>query len=142
MHPETSQVCFECHNGIFVDIPNPHSYDYSPWTGRPEKPCNNCGVCRDVEEIISKINIVKTRFSNRFIESVLKCLCDRQRIFSYKIEKILEEKLKDRNINDPYNLAELILFETKELGVTLVWEHVINIIYSKNGAYVNLNSFT
>ena len=141
MRPETPQTCFECHNGIFENIHNPHSYDYNPWTGQPEKPCNNCGTCRDIEEIILESNIVKTHFSNRFIENVLIFLCDRQRIFSYKSKKILEEKLKDRKINDPYNLAELILLEAKELGIMLAWEHVINSIYSKNGAYVNLNSF-
>ena len=117
-----------------------HSYDFNR-EGYVPNYCDSCGICSDIEEIIPDNHIVLTRLSNRFIERILKILCNRQHNFSYKEFKILEKRLKDRNIYCSYNLADLIVLEAQDFGITLDWDLVIHCIYAKSGAYLNLQSY-
>lgn len=132
--------CFGCHNGLMEKLQNPHSYDFNK-EGYIPRICNSCGLCNDIEKITSEKHIMKTRFSNHFIETVLEILSNKQRRFSYTIKKLLVKKLINRNINCPYDLSELIVLEAKNFDIFLDWDLIIYIIYAKSGAYLSFNSY-
>lgn len=132
--------CFQCHNGIMKKLSKPHSYDFNK-EGFVPRICDNCGICNDIEHIIPNTGIVKTKFSNHYIETALRILCNCQRRFSYQIFKLLKNRLKDRNIGCAYTLAELIVLEANNLDVSLDWNIVIHSIYAKSGAYLHMDSY-
>lgn len=122
------------------ELRNPHSYDFNK-DGIIPRICNNCGLCNDIEHKIPDRNIIKTRFSNHFIENLLEILCNNQRNFTYRDKKLIFKNLVNRNISCSYNLAELIILEAKQLDINLRWDFVIYTIYSKSGAYLSINSY-
>lgn len=128
--------CVDC-NGELVK-PNPvHSYDFST-EGFVLFHCVDCGLCNDAEEIIPISNVILTRYSNRFIEFILKILCNRGRVFSYQQYKILYNRLKEKNLSNPYDFAELLMAECKDIGIDIEQKYVINNIYP----HLNLDSYT
>lgn len=132
--------CFQCHKGIMEKLPKPHSYDFNK-EGFVPRVCNNCGICNNTEHIIPHTGVVKTKFSNKYIETVLRILCNCQKRFSYQILKLLKNRLRDRNICCAYTLAELIVLEANDFNVNLNWDVVIHTIYARSGAYLHMDSY-
>jgi len=135
----TLKFCIDC-NGTMVKPSPIHSYDFNT-EGVVPFYCNSCGLCNDVEEIIPVSNVVLTKFSNQFVETIIKILCNRGKSFSYKKKDTLYRRLKDKNLFSPYDFADLLIDECKDIGIVIEWEYVINSIYSRCGAYLNMDSY-
>lgn len=105
-----------------------HTYDFNK-EGYIPKVCNECGTCSDKEEIIPETNIVKKKFSKNFIKKIVKIVCNRGRTFDYRVKDDITRHIKDQNISDPYHLAERIIEETRDKGISIDICYVINIIY-------------
>lgn len=133
--------CGFCDQGMMTEITPVHSYDFNK-EGYVPRSCDGCGVCSDIEEIIPETNIVLTRFSNHFIKQVLKMICNRGKTFSYSVYKNVKNRLTDRNISDPYNLADLIILELKDFNVSIDWNYVIFCIYNKFDRNLSSNNYT
>ena len=122
------QHCFECDDGIMEKIIPFHSYDYNKEGYRPLS-CNACGSCSDVEKLIPDKKILKANLSNRFIERMLKIVCNCGRTFDYKTRDQILAQIKDKNIDSPYIFAENIMDVVSNNGYIIDFSFIINTIY-------------
>jgi len=133
-------ICFSCHDGVMEKIKEPKTFDYNH-DGNIFRVCNNCSITNDTRRSIDQY-ILKTCFTNSFIEKVLEVLCDRGRRFSFNIKRDIENKLKNQSINNADELSDLIIMEAENHNVTIDRERIIIIIYARCGAYLSFNSWS
>jgi len=122
------QPCFECDNRVMEKIIPFHSYDYNK-EGFVPLSCSNCGSCSDVEELIPDKKILKANLSNRFIERMLKIVCNCGRTFDYKTRDLIMSQIKNQHIDSPYLLAERITEDVNNNGYVVEFSFIINTIY-------------
>lgn len=132
------EICFNCNTGIFTKIPEKdlHSYDYNPWTNRPEKPCNKCGTCRDTQKIIQERNILN-KLSNRYIKKLLYTFCNNQLNFDGKTFDEILDKLKNQCFRSIYELAEELNNIFQENQISINQDFILNTLYNT----ISIDSF-
>ena len=123
-----NQSCFECDIGVMKKIIPVHSYDYNK-EGYVPLSCNNCGVCSDVEELIEDKETLNSNLSYRFIERILKIVCNYERTFDYKTRDRIMSQIKNQHIDSPYLLAEKITEDVNSNGYVVDFSFIINTIY-------------
>jgi hypothetical protein len=120
-------ICHEC-GGVMGKIYPVHSYDFNK-DGYVPQSCNPCGLCSDEEEIIDPVFRPVTKFSKRLLKTILRQLCKQGNRFDYETRDYVYNKIKDKEITNVYDLAELITLYLDDRGYCLSFYFIVVLIY-------------
>jgi|GEM_PF-4377723 len=117
-----------------------HSYDFNK-EGYVAPFCSECGICKDVEDIIIAVNGNKG-LSNKFIKKILKILCNRQIHFSYEILDKIYREAKDKKFYNAFDFAEYLMNEFQYYNVKIDSNFIFYSIYCNHLGNYSMFSFT
>ena len=120
--------CFECKGEMKKPVPR-HSYDFNK-DGWVPRYCIDCGLCSDVEKIITTHMVVYT-LGHRFIERIMEEICRNKLHQDYIFKKETLKLLKMTSFFNADDLAKEIYSQCQDRDYDITEDYILKVIYSE-----------